>query len=352
MDYQLGQRGRASIDFLIDLRLVSNKLEPPAEQFAADSGFKFPDAPETFQNDFDSLHKEALAVLNESSDFRVLSLCRDWMLDQHGQIAMDAFEEIREQLVPQLGALASGSVSLALDESLSLPGYWDGYEFHRSSGGWDGHDYMGFVHGELIHFHMVGRSLAGVLHAQRVAAAQAAPVEAPGTILEMGCASGQFTQALTEVYPDASITALDLSPRQLEQTMRRGNEQGFDWTLLQANAEDTGLDPERFDLVCSYAMFHELPVQAATAVLHEKFRLLKPGGVMLMADVKSYSAHRGAQLWNADYWNQVKGGDPFWREYATTDFAALAADAGFTDVSWGGHGEHAYPFILTGRKPS
>jgi len=292
-----------------------------------------------------------LEGLNEQRDFRMLRLCREWMLDRHGHIAMEAFEDIRDDVTPALDELSSGSCSIEY-HNIEPPAYWDGYEFHRSAGGWDGHDYMGFVHGELVHYHMVGRSLAGVLHAQRVAAAQAVPVDNPQSILELGCASGQFTQALAETYPDASITAVDLSLRQLEQTLRRGNEQGFSWQLLQAAAEDTGLPDAQFDLVCSYAMFHELPAAAAEAVLAEMFRLLKPGGALLMADVKSYTAHDQGQLWNADYWNQVVGGDPYWREYATTDFGMLATKTGFTEVGWGGLGDYGYPFVLSARKPN
>jgi len=350
MDYQLSQRGRASIEFLVDLRIQSNRLEPQVDAYFEQKGIAVPASPAEVAGDYDGMQAQVLEKLQNSTDFRVLSLCREWMLEEHGRVAMDAFEDIRGAVTPALDALEQGSCTLE-KTSFAAPAYWDGYEFHRSAGGWDGHDYMGFVHGELIHYHMVGKSLAGVLHGQRLAAAQQAPVDAPATILEIGCASGQFTQALAETYPDAQITALDMSLRQLQQTLRRGNEQHYHWQLLQAPAEASGLADDSFELVCSYAVFHELPVAVAEEVMREKFRLCRPGGVMLMADVKPYAAHKSRELWKADYWNQVVGGDPFWREYATTDFTALAESAGFVDVQWGGLGEHDYPYVLTGRKP-
>ena len=351
MNYQLKQRGRASIDFLVTLRRESNALEvsPSAIGVAINAAFAHP----AFNADlgFEKMQAEVLAKLQCFQKFRMLRLCREWMLDNHGLIAIDAFESIREELSPILDAALEGSSSLDYAKSLDSPKYWKGYEFHRSAGGWDGHDYMGFVHGELIHTHMVGRSLADALAAQRLAAAEAAPCKKPSEILELGCASGQFTQALAETFPAAEITALDLSARQLEQTLRRGNSQGFEWQLMQASAENSGLNDEQFDLVCSYAMFHELPGDVARKVMSEMFRLCKPGGAMLMADVKPYSSLDEDALWNADFWNQMVGGDPFWREYAMTDFVGLAEAVGFANVIWHGLGEFEYPYVLSAVKP-
>jgi|GEM_PF-443697 len=349
--YQLQQRGRASIDFLTDLRRCSNPLESSAviRDLQPPPEFDHPKPGSTL--DFTALHTDTLHKLTECREFRVLRLVREWMLQVHGYIAMDAFAELPEAVATDLDAARAGNTGLRPNNELTLPAYWQGYEFHRSAGGWDGHAYMGFVHGELIHTQMVGRALAGVLHGQRRAAAAVAG-DAPARILEIGCASGQFTAALAETYPHAKITALDLSLRQLEQTQRRGNALGANWQLLQAAAESSGLDSNSFELVCSYAVFHELPAAVAAAVMAEKFRLCTPGGTLLMADVKPYSAQSAAEVWHADFWNQEVGGDPFWREYAMTDFVALAEQCGFIDIAWRGLGHDAYPYVLTGRKPA
>jgi SAM-dependent methyltransferase len=97
-------------------------------------------------------------------------------------------------------------------------------------------------------------------------------------------------------------------------------------------------------------MFHEIPTRAASEVLKESHRLLKPGGCILIADVKAYHAFDAYERWKTDFWNQLHGGDPYWREYGTTDLAAAAEDAGFINAQWFGVGENQYPFVLIAEK--
>ncbi len=346
MEYSLQQRGRAAIDFLADLRILSDRLEPAADAQALQAGLDrsaLPDDPVALQATVAPL-LESIAV------FRALRLCRDWTLEQHGSLALAAFEEIRADISPALDRLLSTPRQVTLAADPPRPAYWDGYEFHKSAGGWDGHDYMGFVHGELIHRKMVNPNFAGLIYATRKSVAAAAPVNAPAKILEIGCCSGQYTQGVAEVFPDAELWACDLSARQLEQAQRYANEHGLDWRLFQAAGEATGMPADEFDLVTSYAVFHELPVTAARAVLAECLRVTRPGGYTVIGDVKAYHAFDNYERWKNDYWNQIHGGDPFWREYATTDFAQLARETGFATATWEGLGPNRYPFVLIAHK--
>ncbi len=346
MDYSLHQRGRASFEFLVDLRKQSDRLEEDSDHYAESTGLsnsELPDKPEDLQ--------QSLAPLMRGSlHFRMLQLMRDWTLSQHGWIAMEAFEDIRAEVEPALRTLQHGPTAIFYAAELKAPAYWAGYEFHHSAGGWDGHDYMGFVHGELIHRQMVGVTVADSIFEQRKATARMTPCQQPEKIFEMGCGSGQYTLGIAEAFPDSELWACDLSPRQLEQAQRQANERGLCWHLIQAAAEHTGLAGEQFDLVTSYAMFHEMPAEAARGALAEAYRLLKPGGHLLIADVKAYQAMEPYEIFKADFWNQVRGGDPFWRTYATTDLAESAEATGFADADWTGIGEAQYPFVLTARK--
>ncbi|MBT8422364.1 MAG: class I SAM-dependent methyltransferase [Gammaproteobacteria bacterium] len=346
MDYTLQQRGRASIDFLADVRSRSDRLEAIADERAIADGLDT----ETLPDDPDALQKHVAPRLEAIPEFRLLKLCRDWTLEQHGLVAIAAFEEIRDAVSPQLDALQSQPNRVSYADDPPDPDYWHGVEFHKSAGGWDGHDYMGFVHGELIHRRMVNPNFFGLIYATRKSVAEAAPLTAPERILEIGCCSGQYTQGVAEVFPDAELWACDLSPRQLEQAQRYANEHGLNWRLFQADGAATGQPDDHFDLVTSYAMFHEIPTAAARDVLQECLRVTKPGGYTVIGDVKAYHAYDNYSRWKNDYWNQVHGGDPHWREYAVTDLAALALEAGFSEASWQGLGEHHYPYVLIARK--
>ncbi|MCK6370852.1 MAG: methyltransferase domain-containing protein [Gammaproteobacteria bacterium] len=347
MEYTLKQRGRASMSFLVDLGVHSQRLEQQADAFAARHGLTagLPEDPE-------GLQARLAPAMQESAAFRLLRMVREWQLDSHGPLAVAAFEEIRADIEPALQALQQGPTQIRYNPQMPVPAYWHGQEFHRTAGGWDGHDYMGFVHGELIHRRMVDEAREGVILKQRAAAARLVPLAAPRRILDMGCGSGQHTEGLAVAFPEAEIWGCDISARQLEEAQRRANAHGLRWQLVQAAAEDTGLPAAHFDYVTSYAMFHECPVEAQRAVLAEAHRLLEPGGYVVMTDIKAYHAQPPYERWKADFWNQVHGGDPFWRAYASTDQAALARSAGFAEARWFGVGEQQYPWVLIARKDS
>ena len=136
----------------------------------------------------------------------------------------------------------------------------------------------------------------------------------------------------------------------LEQAQRLGNEHGFAWRLIQAPAEDTGLPAAQYDLVTSYILLHELPARAVKAVFAEAFRLLEPGGVLFMADVRPLHDQSRLEEWRTlDL--ALRGGEPHWRESASLDLALVARQAGFEDMRSYGLGEGRYPWITLAAKP-
>ena len=111
-------------------------------------------------------------------------------------------------------------------------------------------------------------------------------------VLDLGCSVGVSTQALarwlnTRAKANAEIPptliGLDLSPQMLSVArVRDSQELVHDWR--HAAAEATGLASGSVDLVSLQFVCHELPQAATRAVLAEAFRLLRPGGVLLMVD--------------------------------------------------------------------
>lgn len=138
MDYSLQQRGRASVEFLVDLGIAARRLESRADRFAADMGLTADALPASL----DELHAHVTPLMQQSPDFRVFRMLREWQLDRHGWIGREAFDEISADIEERLRRFDSGPTTLAYAELPVLPDYWDGYEFHRTAGGWDGHPCM------------------------------------------------------------------------------------------------------------------------------------------------------------------------------------------------------------------
>ena len=114
-------------------------------------------------------------------------------------------------------------------------------------------------------------------------------VTAPKDILDLGCGVGMSTQALQEVYPQAQITGVDLSPYFLAvaQYYARLNRQQINW--IHSAAESINLPDESFDLVSASLVFHELTTVAAQAIIAEARRLLRPGGHFAIMDMNPQS---------------------------------------------------------------
>ena len=252
-------------------------------------------------------------------------------------------------LLPRLAALeAQGPATLTVADDLVVPDYYKDVWFHRTTGGWNGHPEMGFVHSEFTHKPMSRAILAAI---SLLSAALGLLSRADySRICEMGTSSGHFTTALQKVFPAADITGVELALPMLREAPRVANAHGWAWDLHQAAAEATGFDAERFDLVASHIILHGMPAAAIAATFAEAFRLLKPGGQMLMSDVAPYRMLDKLGAWRADA-GAKKGGESYWRETASLDLGSVARDAGFVDVREGGLGGALYPWATIGTKP-
>ncbi|MEO9467315.1 class I SAM-dependent methyltransferase [Parasphingorhabdus sp.] len=341
-DPKLKQRGRASVDFLAQMGIAAG---PVLQKVGGEIAEKI--NTDNLPDDLDARDQTINSALSESSAYATQRLMGDWHGRNHGQIAIEAFEEILPDLQSTLDATTNGPASLELDPDLKLPAYWDGVHFHRTSGGWDGHEHMGYVHGEIIHKKMVARFFPGGIFQQRHAVAAMAPRDSYERILDMGCSSGHFTCGLANAYPDAQITGIDLSARMLEHAYRTANANGWNWKLYQRAAENCGFEDASFDLVASYILIHEIPADVVEQVFAEAFRVLEPGGDMIMSDATRYADLDKLSVWKADRGAKY-GGEPFWRETASLDLAEVARKVGFVDVT----AEGTYPHVVKGRKPA
>lgn len=347
MEYQLRQGGRAAVAFLSDLAAEAAPLRARIDADVAARGLN----EQTLADDLNERLRQVDAALVDSAASRAMAHIGEWCAVNHGRIAQAAFEEMRGELEPRLRDLQHGPTTLQAFPDRLVPAYFlVGPWVHRTTGGWDGHDYQGFVHGELIHRHYVNRGYGGNIYGVRRAILKELSQRQPRRILEIGTSSGNFTLQLQHEFPQAEIWGCDISLRMLEQAQRVGNEHGHAWRLFQLPGEDTGFESGQFELVASFIVVHEVPAAITGQHLREAFRLLRSGGEVLFSDAPRYAALDKAAVRWADFLG-VHGGEPFWRDAAQLDLGAAAREAGFVDVRSQPQGEGVYPWYVYGRKP-
>jgi SAM-dependent methyltransferase len=157
------------------------------------------------------------------------------------------------------------------------------------------------------------------------------PDFAPQAILDMGCTVGHSTLPYKEAFPDAAVTGIDVGGPCVRYAHARAAAKGVEVGFLQRNAEATGLADASFDLIVSHILLHETSGKAMPAIFRECFRLLRPGGLMIHADLPPFDRMDPFSqfiLDNETWYNN----EPFWGAMRELDQLALARAAGFPDA--------------------
>lgn len=152
----------------------------------------------------------------------------------------------------------------------------------------------------------------------------------PQNILDLGCSVGMSSFALQELYPQAKITGLDLSPYFLavanyRSQQRQSNKSNINW--VHAQAESTGLADNSFDLVSIFLMCHELPQFATKQIFTEARRVLRPGGHLAIMDMNPKSEiYKKMPTY---VFTLLKSTEPYLDEYFTLDIEQVLVECGF-----------------------
>jgi len=150
---------------------------------------------------------------------------------------------------------------------------------------------------------------------------------APRDIADLGCSVGMSTFALQQVYPQAKLTGVDLSPYFLAIANLRSQERNADINWKHAPAESTGLPAASFDLVSIFLMCHELPQVATLKIFREARRLLRPNGHIAIMDMNPKSEVYAKMP--PYILTLLKSTEPYIDEYFTLDMEEALVGAGF-----------------------
>jgi ubiquinone/menaquinone biosynthesis C-methylase UbiE len=113
---------------------------------------------------------------------------------------------------------------------------------------------------------------------------RAAGVSSGQRVLDVGCGTGYFARLLAEtVGSDGLVVGVDASREMIAYAGRAAA--GLSNCHFEVGAaESLSLPSERFDVVVSSLFMHHLPADLQLAALGEMWRVLRPGGTLLVAE--------------------------------------------------------------------
>ncbi|MET9626583.1 methyltransferase domain-containing protein [Lentzea sp. NPDC006480] len=127
---------------------------------------------------------------------------------------------------------------------------------HRVSG-------LARVHDEMV-------ALAGLRDGQRV--------------LDVGCGTGNLLRATGKRHRNVSLTGVDPDLKMLARAEGKLRRAGFTAQLDRGFAQELAFEDDSFDVVFSSLMLHHLDTRSKDEMLAEVRRVLRPDGVLVLAD--------------------------------------------------------------------
>lgn len=147
--------------------------------------------------------------------------------------------------------------------------------------------------------------------------------------LEIGAGTGAATRFVRQAFPDARITAVDLSEPYLKHARRKlGRYDGIDF--VQADGGALPFKDGQFDAVYSVFLYHELPLEARHDVLRESLRVAKSGAFQGLVDSVQAGDLEGFDDMLARFPRDFH--EPFYRNYLEHPMPQLMREAGIVDV--------------------
>lgn len=131
---------------------------------------------------------------------------------------------------------------------------------------------------------LINLILLGNYHRLVDAALEALAPPAGGKVLQVACVYGELSERLCARLPaDGQLDVADILPQQLD-NLRRKLGARTDVALIQADSAQLPMPPASYDRVLLFFLLHEQPPDVRKATLEEAFRVLKPGGKLVVVD--------------------------------------------------------------------
>ena len=141
----------------------------------------------------------------------------------------------------------------------------------------------------------------------------------PDSLIDIGCGPGAFLSLVERAFPDIRLNALDISPEMIRETRERLADTAV---ATVGDSEHMPLESGRYQVVtCNMSIHHYPHPQAA---LDEMFRILRPGGTLLLNDMDCPAPIRAVAN---RIFPRLPGGDV--KMYSRGEIEGMVREAGF-----------------------
>jgi len=140
---------------------------------------------------------------------------------------------------------------------------------------------------DLITWLLAYLVFGGSEQALRQMTADLAQLQPGETVLDVGCGTGTLAlEAYERVGATGRLCGIDPAPQQITRARRKAARRGLPIDFQAGVIEQLTFPDQSFDAVLSTLMMHHLPDDLKRQGLAEIARVLKPGGRLLVLDMK------------------------------------------------------------------
>ena len=248
----------------------------------------------------------------------------------------DSVERQLDGLIDRAQSVKSAGGSLSLQKGFEPPRYATAVDIHCMPGGYanvvcENDVSAGAIYDRGVYLYALGymgpfnddmgRSVCNYLTRKHADFK-------PKKIVDLGCTVGHSTLPFAELFPGAEVHGVDIGEGILRYAHARAEGLGHAVHFSQQDAASLNYEDESFDLVVSHILLHETSGKAMPKIIDECYRILKPGGMMVHADLPPFGEmdpYTQLILDNETYYNN----EPFWGAMREVDQIDLAVRAGF-----------------------
>tara|TARA_Y100001968_G_scaffold304966_1_gene320445 strand:- start:158 stop:1219 length:1062 start_codon:yes stop_codon:yes gene_type:complete len=155
-------------------------------------------------------------------------------------------------------------------------------------------------------------------------------------VLDVATGTGRTLQQIQSALPEVELYGIDLSGAYLKQASKYlSSRNGELVQLTKGNAEKMPYANGNFQALTCVFLFHELPRNARQNVLNECFRLLEPGGTLVLADsIQIEDSPKFIPI--MENFHKIFH-EPYYRDYISDDINLRLEESGFSSISSESH---------------